>query len=121
MTDRVGHLLGNYHLLRVLGRGGFADVYLAEHVLLKTQAAVKVLHAHLAVQDREGFLAEAQTVAQLRHPHIIRVLEFGIQDGIPFLVMDYAPRGTLDARYPKGTRLTVATILPYVRQVAAAL
>ncbi len=44
MTDRVGQQLGNYRLLRLLGHGGFADVYLGEHVYLQSQAALKLLH-----------------------------------------------------------------------------
>ena len=43
MLDRVGQQLGNYRLLRLLGQGGFADVYLGEHMYLRTQAAIKVL------------------------------------------------------------------------------
>ncbi len=121
MADLAGRQLGNYRLLRPLGQGGFAEVYLAEHIHLKTQAAVKVLRANLADKDLEAFLTEAQTVARLRHPSIIRVLEFGVEGNIPFLAMDYLPRGTLRARYPKGTRLPPSTILPYVQHVAAAL
>ena len=76
MTDRVGQRLGNYRLTRLLGRGGFAEVYLGEHLRLHTQAAVKVLYARLATPaDVEGFEKEAQTIAHLRHPHIVRVLD----------------------------------------------
>ncbi len=48
MNDRVGQQLGNYRLLKLLGEGGFAAVFLGEHVYLKTTAAIKVLHAHLS-------------------------------------------------------------------------
>ena len=48
MTSRVGQQLGNYRLLRLLGAGGFAEVYLGEHVYLNTQAAIKVLQTRLA-------------------------------------------------------------------------
>ena len=52
MADlHVGQQLGNYRLLRLLGQGGFADVYLGEHLYLKTLAAIKVLHTHLASDD----------------------------------------------------------------------
>lgn len=123
MADLVGQQLGNYRLNRLLGQGGFANVYLGEHVYLKTQAAIKVLHARLASSERDNFLNEARTIAALDHQHIVRVLEFGIeaQDNIPFLVTAYAPHGTLRERHPKGSRLSLASILPYVRQAAAAL
>ncbi len=56
MADRVGQQLGNYRLTRLLGKGGFAEVYLGEHQRLHTQAAVKVLYARLASHDEvEGF------------------------------------------------------------------
>jgi serine/threonine protein kinase len=116
-----GKQLGNYRLVRLVDRGGFAQVYLGEHVHLQTQAAIKVLHARLSRQDQESFLAEAQMIAHLRHPHIIQVLEFGIEEGIPYLVMDYAPGGTLRQRYHSGVTLTPLRILPYLKQLASAL
>ena len=76
--DRVGQQLGNYQLIRLLGRGGFAEVYLVEHIYLKTPAAIKVLHTQLSQDDQESFLAEARTIAHLKHEHIVQVLEFGI-------------------------------------------
>ncbi|HZU01182.1 MAG TPA: protein kinase, partial [Ktedonobacteraceae bacterium] len=121
MTDRVGEQLGNYRLLRLLGQGGFADVYLGEHLHLGTQAAIKVLHTRLAPDDLEGFRNEARTIARLEHPNIVRVLEFGIEGGIPFLVMSYAPNGSLRERHPKGVPLPLPTTVSYVRQVADAL
>ncbi|TMC84433.1 MAG: serine/threonine protein kinase, partial [Chloroflexi bacterium] len=76
MADRVGQHLGNYRLLRLLGQGGFADVYLGEHLHLNTQAAIKVLHTHLTSHDIEPFRTEARTIARLVHPHIVRILDF---------------------------------------------
>src|SRR5215472_404972 len=121
MGDHIGEQLGNYHLLRPLGRGGFADVYLGEHVYLHKPAALKVLHIRLDEQESEQFLREAQTLARLEHPHIVRVLDFAVQDGLPFLVMDYAVGGTLRTRHPEGTRLPLEHVLVYVSQVASAL
>jgi predicted ATPase/serine/threonine protein kinase/DNA-binding CsgD family transcriptional regulator len=121
MTDRIGYPLGNYRLMRLLGQGGFAEVYLGEHVHLKSHAAVKLLHAMLKDEDRAVFLQEAQTLVRLSHPHIVRVLDFAVQDGTPFLVMEYAPNGTLRQRHPKGTRLSPEMIVSYVQQVASAL
>ena len=54
-------------------------------------------------------------------PHIVRLLDFGLEGKTPFLVMDYAPNGTLRQRYPKGARLPLATVISYVEQVSSAL
>src|SRR5947209_6627424 len=119
---REGQRLGNYHLVRLIGHGGFADVYLAEHLYLKTPAAIKLLRMKVvSTQVQEEFLKEAQTIARLNHPHIVRTLDFGVEKKTPFLVMDYAPNGTLRQRYAPGTRLPLPTILSYMRQVADAL
>lgn len=112
--------VGKYALRRKLGRGGFADVYLGEHPYLRTQVAIKIMRS-FDEADVETFLTEARFVAQLRHPHIIRVLDFDLEGETPFLVMDYAPNGTVRQRYPEGTRLEPHVILAYVEQVADAL
>jgi eukaryotic-like serine/threonine-protein kinase len=83
MTDRVDQQFGNYRLLRLLGRGGSADVYLGEHVYLKNQAALKLLHMQLTDENAQHFLQEAQTLARLSHPHIVRTLDFAVQEGAP--------------------------------------
>ena len=121
MTERLGQQLGSYRLIRLLGEGGFAEVYLGEHVYLKTQAAVKVLQVRITNDNLEGFLTEARTIASLKHPHIVRVLDFGVEGSTPFLVMDYASNGTLRQYHPRGTPVPLTSVLTYVRQVATAL
>ena len=121
MSDRVGEHFGNYRLVRLLGAGGFAEVYLGEHVYLNTQAAIKVLQTRLEAEEQEHFLNEARIIARLVYPHIVRVLDFGVEREIPYLVMDYAPNGTLRQRFPRGVHISPATILPYIKQVASAL
>src|SRR5205823_2542719 len=117
----TGQQLGNYRLLRLLGRGGFAEVYLGQHIYLNNNAALKVLQIVLNEEDIESFVQEARTLASLTHPHIIRVLDFAVENGTPFLVMEYAASGTLRDRHPQNSRLPSETIVAYVRQVAAAL
>jgi Tol biopolymer transport system component len=117
----VGQLLGNYRLVRLLGRGGFAQVYLGEHVRLGTQAAIKVLSTQLAAGDVQLFLTEARTIARLEHPHIVRILDFDIEQDTPFFVMSYAPNGTLRQRYPRGECLPPESIRVYLKQAADAL
>src|SRR5712691_1831576 len=111
MADRVGQQLVNYRLLRLIGQGGFAEVYLAEHIYLDTPAAIKVLHTRLASDEVEHFRTEARTVARLVHPHIVRVLDYGVEGSTPFLVVDYAPNGTLRQRYPRGVALPLPTVV----------
>ncbi len=117
----AGQRLGNYHLSQLLGNGGFAEVYLGEHIYLKTLAAIKVLEMELANDALDSFLNEARTIARLEHPNIVRVLDFGMEDQTPFLVMSYAPSGTLRQLYPRGTILPSTSIVAYVKQIAAAL
>src|SRR5438067_13048182 len=121
MTDRTGQQLGNYRLLRLLGHGGFVTVYLGEHIHLNTLAAIKVLDTRLSSDGIDQFREEARTIARLEHPNIVRVLDFGVEETTPFLVMGYAPNGTLRQRHPKGLPLPLPTIVSYVKQIADAL
>lgn len=120
-NDRVGQNISNYRLARLIGHGGFADVYLGEHVYLKTLAAVKILHARANDAEQPDILNEARTIAQLEHPNIVRLFEFGVDDGYPFLIMSYAARGSLRNYYPKGSRLPAAQVIEYTQQIASAL
>jgi eukaryotic-like serine/threonine-protein kinase len=119
VANYVGQQFGNYQLIEFLGKGSFAEVYLGGHIHLGTLAAVKVLQTRL--MDVDAFRTEARIVAPLVHPNIVRVLEFGIEDEIPFLVMDFAPYGTLRQRHPRGERLPLPLVITYVKQVAEAL
>jgi serine/threonine protein kinase len=75
----------------------------------------------LTDDDKQNFLEEARTIARLKHPSIVRILEYDVIESIPFLIMEYAPNGTLRQCHPKGTVIPPSTIIPYVRYVAAAL
>jgi serine/threonine protein kinase/Tol biopolymer transport system component len=96
-------------------------VYLGEHVYLGTPAAIKVLHTLIASENTEHFHREARTIARLVHPHIVRVLDYGIEGMTPFLVEDYAPNGNLRTRHPRGVPLALPTVVEYVSQMADAL
>ncbi len=121
MANLVGQQFDSYKLIRYLGDGAFADVYLGEHVYLKKSVAVKVLRMQLSNSDRESFFIEARTVASLEHPHIVPVLDCGVDHNIPFLVMKYASHGTLRQRHPDHTVLSPSIVVSYVKQIASAL
>ena len=119
--DRVGQQVGNYRLEQLLGSGGFADVYLGKHVYLDSLAAIKLLHTNLVQGDIEGFRSEAITLVSLIHPHIVRILDFGLEGNTPFLVMDFAPNGTLRQRHRREEQLALRLVVDYVKQIAGAL
>jgi serine/threonine protein kinase len=113
--------IGNYRILELLGKGGFAAVYLGEHRYIGTLAAVKVLRAGMNDADESNFYLEARIAASLVHPRIIRVLEFGVEGHRPYLVMDYASNGTMRQLYPRGSRMIARALVKYVDQIADAL
>ncbi len=114
--------VGNYVLLRQLGRGGFATVYLAEHLSLKNRVALKWLHSPEADQrEIERFQLEGDLLTRLRHRHIVRTFDFGWEQGAPFLTMAYASRGSLRQAFREQKPAPVSGILPTVLQVASAL
>jgi len=121
MVERIEQNIGHYSLVQLLGRGNFADVYLGVDSSEQQQVAVKVLQTELTGSEVEQFLAQAEIVARLDHPHIVRIMEYGVEDNCPFLVMQYAPHGSLRQRHPRGTRLPITTIASYVKQIAGAL
>lgn len=113
---------GNYRLFHVIKRNCLSTVYRGEHVHLGSSAIVKVLNSWSATEEHiHQFCAEARLHASLRHTNVIRVLDFGIRGRTPFIIMDYAARGTLQDYLPTGTPLPLTTIVPYVRQIANAL
>ena len=120
-SHMLGQYIGRYRLIDILGRGGFATIYLGMHRYLGTLAAIKILKAQLTREQIEKFRGEACIAASLIHPHIVRVLDFGVERHIPFLVMDYAPNGTLRQRHPRGQPLPMDTVLAYLEQIGAAL
>src|SRR5881392_4230970 len=109
MVDLIGQQVGNYRIIRLLGEGGFAEVYLGEHIYLKSLAAIKLVSMQFGESEKASFLAEARTLVNLKHPHIVQVLDFGVEGRTPFLVMEYAPHGSLRQLHPKDTRVPLAT------------
>jgi serine/threonine protein kinase len=125
MTDaqeRIGQSIGDYRLLRILGKGTFGTVYLAEHLHEHSFVAMKVLHIlHTGSNDPSALHKEARRV-RLRHTHIVSVLDFDVSsDAHPYLVMTYVDGGSLRDRYPQGSKLPSETIDTYVQQLASAL
>ncbi len=125
MTDLPGlsaALTDRYEILRELGRGGMATVYLARDVRHARQVAIKVLHPELAaVLGAERFLAEIKTTANLQHPHILPLFDSGTADSQLFYVMPFVEGETLRARLDRETQLPIADAVQLAREIADAL
>lgn len=122
--DLSGRLLGDYQLLRRLGRGGMAEVYLAEQLSLRRQVALKILKTNLALDAAyvRRFHNEAQAAAKLVHANIVQIHEVGCIDGIHFIAQEYVAGQNLKQLLTRhGRGLDVAPAANIIRQVAAAL
>ncbi len=122
-----GFTLGKYRLLRLLGKGGMSSVYLAEHVLMRRRCAIKVLPIK-RVKDSSylaRFHREAQAVASLDHPNIVRAYdidhEIDKDTEIHFLVMEYVNGRSLQEVIKEDGMLSVEDTAEYMRQAALGL
>ena len=123
----VGHVLdGRYEILRKLARGGMATVYLASDRRLTRTVAVKVMHDNLG-NDHEfvtRFDREARAAARLSHPNVVSVFDQGIDDGRPYIVMEYVEgvtlRHVISREAPMDPQRALDLLMPVVSAVAAA-
>jgi serine/threonine protein kinase len=121
----VGRTLrGTYRIERLLDQGGMGLVFEAEHLRLKSRVAVKVLPHHL-VRDQYAlarFRHEAEIVAQLKHPHVVQVVDFDTtEDEQPYLVMELLSGESLATRLERDRTLSLAVAVRVAAQTASAL
>ncbi len=115
---------GHYEFVDIVGEGGMSVVYKARDKILGRTVAIKLMHAHVAANSKQilRFQQEAKAASLLSHPHVISVHEFGtLDDGQPFLIMDYAEGKSLAEIITSRGRLPVARALAIFVQVADAL
>ena len=110
--------IGRYTIIRPLGAGGMADVYLAHDPVLGREVAIKA--PRLRPETLARFEVEARAVARLEHPAIVPLYEYGEQDGRPYLVMRHMRGGSLADRLRRGP-LSLQQTLPVLDRIAAAL
>lgn len=114
---------GNFTIYEQIGKGGMSVVYRATQESIGRGVAVKVLLNHLAEQDQtfvERFYREVQVAAKLQHPHILPVYDFGVHEGLPYIVMAYLQGGTLSDRIKQGP-MSLSEVLAITSQIADAL
>ncbi len=97
---RPAPVVSGYEILGELGRGGMGVVYKARQIRLNRPCALKMIlgGGHASAESAARFLAEAQAIAQLQHPHIVQIHHIGEADGLPFFELEYLPGGSLDRR-----------------------
>jgi len=128
--EQVAHLplhavtnVGGYKNLELIARGGMGEVYKARHPSLNRMVAIKVLSNFFKDDPafNKRFAREAKTMAQLRHPNIITIHDFGDQEGLPYIVMEYLIGETLSQIIATQERLTLDEGLPLLQDLASAL
>lgn len=119
----VGQRLGDYQILRRLGRGGMSIVYLAEQQSLKRRVAFKVLKPELAKDTAyvRRFHKEAQAAASLVHANIVQIYEVGAIDGIHYIAQEYVPGQNLAQYIRRNSSVSIPLSIVILKQVAAAL
>ncbi len=121
---RIGTLVqGRYRILERLGTGGMGVVYRGERIELGRAVAIKFLHGWVAEDPntQKRFRIEAQAMSQLSHPCCVSIIDFGVEGGAPFMVMDFVTGRTLRSRVHEGGPLPVKQALSLMRQVLAGL
>jgi tRNA A-37 threonylcarbamoyl transferase component Bud32 len=115
--------LDEYTELRLVGQGGAAAVYSARHPSLNRTVAIKVLSEHLIQESdfRRRFEREARIIASLRHRSIVQVYDFGEQEGLYYMVMEYVDGPDLGSLLREQGRMPLTEALPLVCDIASAL
>jgi serine/threonine protein kinase len=128
MTFEVNHIgrhINNYRVIAEIGSGGFARVYRGEHAFLKERTvAIKLLHTYLSSSEEcERFLLEAGMLEKLKHPHILLIYDVGVDQGFPYLIVEYATHGSLRDRLRSAPHhpLPTAEAVRILSQVGQAL
>src|SRR5262245_55264794 len=124
-APRIPERIGKYEVRRILGVGGMGVVYAAWDPVLARTVAVKVIQPRrdpdAARRAAERFLREGQLLAKFGRKSIVAALDAGEQDGVPYLVMDYLPGGSLAARQEELTAAGRRAVVPLVVKVARAV
>ncbi|MGA8922455.1 MAG: serine/threonine-protein kinase, partial [Candidatus Dormiibacterota bacterium] len=121
MSISPGTRLGQYEVQDFIGQGAMGLVYRAYHAQLERTGAVKVMQAISPDPDSTArFRHEAQAIAQMRHPNILNVYDFGEYEGTPYMIVEYVSGGSLANRLSQGM-IDQAAALNFLRGIAAGL
>jgi len=120
-VDRTGQQWGQYRIISSLEQGRFSKVYLGEHISDRSkQFVIDILPMPLTRDNADIFLQQARRLTQLVHPHILRLVDAGVENFVPFIVMAYEKHTSLRQHYKREGQ-PLDQLLPYLKQAAAAL
>ena len=116
-------LAGKYRLIRQLGKGGMGSVWYAEHLALESPVAIKLIDPEIANNPEalSRFFREAKAAASLRSPHVVQILDHGVDGDTPYIAMEVLEGESLATRLDRTKRLSPAETSRIVTQVARAL
>ena len=119
MLSKGQKISGRYEILKSIGEGGMANVFLAKDTILDREVAVKVLRGDLATDDKfiRRFQREALSVSNLSHPNIVEVYDVGEEDGQHYIVMEFIEGKTLKQLLKKRGNLTLTEVIDIMTQL----
>ena len=125
-SNFIGRQIGSYTIISEVNSGSYGHVFQARHIIFKDRpvVAIKLLHAYLkSPKERDQFIQEAQLLNMLHHPFILPIIDAGIQDGLPYIIMELASRGSLQDRIDQlsGRPMAIDEAITILEQVGQAL
>ena len=119
MLSKGQKINDRYEIVKSIGEGGMANVYLADDKILERKVAVKVLRGDLSADDKfiRRFEREAQSVSNLSHPNIVEVYDVGVEDNQHYIVMEYIEGKTLKQLLKKRESLTLTEVIDIMTQL----
>ncbi|HEY9577026.1 MAG TPA: protein kinase, partial [Pseudobacillus sp.] len=114
---------GRYKIIKMIGGGGMANVYLAQDVILEREVALKVLRLDFVNEEEflRRFQREAQSATSLVHPHIVNIYDVGEEEGINYIVMEYVDGMTLKQYIQQYSPIPVEKTIDIMKQLASAI
>ncbi|KMY53573.1 serine/threonine protein kinase [Bacillus sp. FJAT-27231] len=114
---------GRYKIIKMIGGGGMANVYLAQDMILEREVALKVLRLDFVNEEEflRRFQREAQSATSLVHPHIVNIYDVGEEEGINYIVMEYVDGMTLKQYIQQYSPIPVEKTIDIMKQLASAI
>ena len=123
MDSRIGMTIGDFEIVKLIGRGGMSSVYMASDKELERHVALKIPHERFVDSPSfvKRFRREAKAMARLRHPNIVQIYSVGSHEEMPFFAMEHVRGESLERTVKTRGPLSIDTALRYISQIARAI